>query len=103
MWRGRFPSEIRAGTLVIDVRMAVATFLPKLPLPTDFCRETGERVLLIISQCRGFIRRFSYFVGSLCMCDAGLDLLCICVTSCVCDGKEWDELNALSGCVEALL
>ena len=33
VWRGRFPGEIRAGTLVTDVMMAVATFLPKLRGP----------------------------------------------------------------------
>ena len=78
VWRGRFLGEKSAGILATDVGMAVATFLPKLrgpgtrpgsagptlpPLPTDFCRETGEWVLLIIRRCRGFIHQFALLCG----------------------------------------
>ena len=84
MWRGRFPGEIRAGMLITDVGMAVATFLPKLrgdgnssrfgrtwgsagptlpPLATAFGWVTGRWALLRIRRCRGFVRPFALSCG----------------------------------------
>ena len=101
-WRGRFPGEKRAGTLVTDVGMAVETFLPKLRgsgarpgsaepevPPTPHCRLwppsfagslVGGPSSVYVSAEASFVGLLC-LVGPLCRCDAGLDILCTCVAS----------------------
>ena len=104
-WRGRFPGEKRAGTLVTDVGMAVETFLPKLRgagarlgsaehgvRPTPHCNLwppsfagslIGGPSSVYVGAGASFVSLLC-LVGPLCKCDVGLDILCIRVASFVC-------------------
>ena len=81
-WRGRFPGEIRAGTLVTDVGMAVATFLPKLRGPGT---HPGSADPWVGPLSTVFTWEFGRWVDSVCFLFLYVSLVCLVGPLSMCD------------------
>ena len=87
MWRGWFLVEISTGTLITDVGMAVATFLPRLRGPgfRPCSADLGSVDPWVGPLSTVFMWEFGRWVDSVCFLFLYVSLVCLVGPLSMCD------------------